>query len=55
MVLNRHVVTSLLYLLTYMYLWINIFFVVFMSETDIKNFKEKDVWWAYIFKILMAS
>ena len=53
--MNRHVVTSLLYLITYMYLWINIFYVVFFkSEAEITSFESKDTWWAYIFKILMA-
>ena len=55
LILRRHIVTSLVYILTNFYLFIGAYILTFWSEEDLANFESIDTWWIKTLKIIFAS
>lgn len=55
MILRRHIVTSLVYILTNFYLYIGAYILTFYSEDELRNYKSIDTWWIKTLKIIFAS
>ena len=55
MILRRHIITSLVYILTNFYLFIGAYILTFWSEDELHSFKSINTWWIKTLKIIFAS
>ena len=55
LILRRHIVTSLVYILTNFYLFIGAYILTFWSEDEINNFEPINTWWIKTLKVIFAS
>ena len=54
MILRRHIVTSLVYILTNFYLFISAYIMTFYSQDEYETFKPINTWWIKTLKIIFA-